>query len=236
MAVNMGPKIPSAMVSATLGSAYYDQGNAMLRALQALLQCNVISMTLTTPPSTPANGDMYVVGPSATGAWSGKAGQIAYWSADPVIDTPAWEFYAPAKGWTLGNQADGLQYKYSGSAWTVTGAATMTSSVGGLVPTPPNDATKYLDGTGNFSTPSAGSSNFAQNETTGGTSPHLTLAHTPITGSLQLFGYTSVGGANYGYILMVKDTDYTLSGSAITITNTAQFSFGATDFRAWYRY
>ena len=31
--------------------------------------------------------------------------------------------------------------------------ATMTSTVGGLVPTPPNDATKYLDGTGNFSTP-----------------------------------------------------------------------------------
>jgi hypothetical protein len=32
----------------------------------------------------------------------------------------------------------------------------MTATVGGAVPTPPNDATKYLDGTGNFSAPSGG--------------------------------------------------------------------------------
>lgn len=34
----------------------------------------------------------------------------------------------------------------------------MTSTVGGAVPTPPNDATKYLDGTGAFSTPAGGGS------------------------------------------------------------------------------
>lgn len=33
----------------------------------------------------------------------------------------------------------------------------MTATDGGAVPTPPNDATKYLDGTGNFSSPAAGS-------------------------------------------------------------------------------
>jgi hypothetical protein len=32
----------------------------------------------------------------------------------------------------------------------------MTNLAGGLVPTPPNSATEYLDGTGNFSTPAGG--------------------------------------------------------------------------------
>ena len=38
---------------------------------------------------------------------------------------------------------------------TITGAVapTMTNTVGGLVPTPPNDATKYLNGAGTFSVP-----------------------------------------------------------------------------------
>lgn len=35
---------------------------------------------------------------------------------------------------------------------------TMTNLVGGLVPTPPNSATEYLDGTGHFSIPPSGSS------------------------------------------------------------------------------
>src|ERR1019366_6192558 len=34
--------------------------------------------------------------------------------------------------------------------------STMTSTVGGLVPTPPNSATQYLDGTGHFSVPVSG--------------------------------------------------------------------------------
>ena len=46
-----------------------------------------------------------------------------------------------------------------GSSHNLTGAdplAKMTATVGGLVPTPPNDATKYLDGTGAFTVPPAG--------------------------------------------------------------------------------
>ncbi len=127
MSVNMGVKIPNAMISAALGDAYYNQGNAMLRMLQALVQCNVKSMTLTAPPGSPADGDTYVIAGSPTGAWSGKANQIAYWSADPTVTTPAWEFYVPADGWLIGNQADHLSYRYSGSAW-VTISTPMTTA------------------------------------------------------------------------------------------------------------
>src|ERR1700676_1128242 len=98
MSVNQGGKIPAAMIRAGLGDAYYNQGNQMLRMLQALVQANVISMTLTAPPGSPADGDTYVIGASPTGVWTGKTKNIAYWSADPSVVTPSWEFYAPAKG------------------------------------------------------------------------------------------------------------------------------------------
>ncbi len=49
---------------------------------------------------------------------------------------------------------DGTYYQLSSPSANAN--QTMTSTVGGLVPTPPNDATRYLDGTGNFSTPAGG--------------------------------------------------------------------------------
>lgn len=52
----------------------------------------------------------------------------------------------------------------------------MTSSAGGAVPTPPNDATKYLDGTGVFSTPAGGGS------TVGGTNYQTGTTYTVVTG------------------------------------------------------
>ncbi|HEX7128595.1 MAG TPA: DUF2793 domain-containing protein, partial [Rhodanobacteraceae bacterium] len=37
---------------------------------------SVKDRTTTTPPATPADGDTYIVGASATGAWSGKDNQV----------------------------------------------------------------------------------------------------------------------------------------------------------------
>jgi len=140
MSVVQGVKIPAAMLSAVLGDNYYNQGNATLRAWQALVQANVISMSLTSPPGSPSNGDTYIIGASPSGAWSGKAKNIAYWSADANV-TAGWDFHAPVKGWLVSNQTDGLVYIYSGSAWVP------------LIPALPSDAKQFLDGTGAFSVP-----------------------------------------------------------------------------------
>lgn len=48
----------------------------------------VISSTLTAPPSTPMDGDRYIVPTGATGAWAGMAGNVAIWDAN----TGEWVF------------------------------------------------------------------------------------------------------------------------------------------------
>ncbi len=118
MSIVTGPKLP-VMVSGASGDQYLSQGNAMLRMLQTLVQPNVKSMTLSSPPGSPVNGDTYVVASGAGGAWAGQTNSIAYWSTNnPAAVLGEWEFYTPAKGWMVGNQADGNLYVFSGSTWT----------------------------------------------------------------------------------------------------------------------
>ena len=45
------------------------------------------------PPGSPAEGDTYIVAPSATGGWSGHDKAFACWLSG------AWSFRAPAEGW-----------------------------------------------------------------------------------------------------------------------------------------
>ena len=87
--------------------------------LDATGSCYFISMTLATPPTSPVEGDTYLVGTSATGAWSGYDGKIAYYVGG------AWRFYAPFAGLVAYNVADGKRYFYTGSAWR-TGAGPTT--------------------------------------------------------------------------------------------------------------
>lgn len=67
--------------------------NAAMAALDLLVQPSVKSRTTTAPPGAPAEGDSYIVAPSATGAWAGKDGKFATW-----LDG-AWTFKAAANGW-----------------------------------------------------------------------------------------------------------------------------------------
>lgn len=69
--------------------------NQAMRALDQLVQPAVKSRTIATPPSGPAEGDTYVVGAAATGAWTGKEGKLA-----SLLDG-VWTFRTPANGWQL---------------------------------------------------------------------------------------------------------------------------------------
>jgi hypothetical protein len=121
MSVNLGPKIPI-MVSGASGDTYLTQGNALLRALQPLLETNVIDLSLNTPPATPNNGDTYIVAAGGTGDWTGHDTEIAYWSTDNSTALGGeWEFYTPAKGWIIGNQLDGAAYIFDGATWVTIG-------------------------------------------------------------------------------------------------------------------
>jgi hypothetical protein len=76
-------------------------------------QPSVIALQ-STPPGTPAKGDRYIVGPSATGDWSGSEGAIAYW------DGSFWQFDSLGlQKWVAYVSAESKFYFKSGAAvWT----------------------------------------------------------------------------------------------------------------------
>lgn len=89
--------------------------NDALRMVDALMSGRAISMTLTTPPGSPAEGDVYIVPASATGAWSGQTGKIAHFYGN------AWYFYTPKTGMHLWLDPDKDLAYYTGSAWSTQG-------------------------------------------------------------------------------------------------------------------
>lgn len=61
-----------------------------LQRLTVLPWIPVLSMTLATPPASPAAGDTYLIAAAATGVWSGHSGKIAEYTAAgwAIVDPP----------------------------------------------------------------------------------------------------------------------------------------------------
>lgn len=85
--------------------------NENLQLLTSLVQPIVLDKDLTAAPGTPASGDKYIVGASATGAWASKDNQIA------IYDGLSWLFYPPVKGWRFYVDDESIDYRFNGSAW-----------------------------------------------------------------------------------------------------------------------
>jgi hypothetical protein len=82
-----------------------------LNALDALVQPVVVNTITTTPPSSPTNGAAYIIAAGASGAWSGKVGQIAVWQQG------AWQYYTPKAGWSVFDNGAGVVWNYNGAGW-----------------------------------------------------------------------------------------------------------------------
>jgi hypothetical protein len=89
--------------------------NQALAVLDQLSQAVVVDKDLTAPPGSPANGSMYIVAASATGAWAGRSGKLAYWLA-AVAD---WTFITPADGWSVWVADEAVRYERKAGAWVV---------------------------------------------------------------------------------------------------------------------
>ncbi len=88
--------------------------NLSLNVIDALLQTAVISMTQTAPPVSPADGDLYIVGAAATGAWAGQDNNLARYVADGNF----WQFYvAGANVHLILNKAEVALYAWNGTSW-----------------------------------------------------------------------------------------------------------------------
>ena len=84
--------------------------NEALVALDALVQLSVIER-LAAPPVAPVEGQRFIVGIDATGAFAGKAGAITQWRDG------AWLFTAPQAGWIAWVGSEGMPYVFDGAQW-----------------------------------------------------------------------------------------------------------------------
>lgn len=101
--------------NAANGEAHGAALRAFLRGMDFFGEPTVKEIGTNTPPASPANGDAYVVGTSPTGAWAGKANNIARYSTIAA----GWEFYAPKQGWKVfdGSSTSGTFYTFNGTTW-----------------------------------------------------------------------------------------------------------------------
>lgn len=107
------------MTTANLGLPLIDASQAQkhvthneaLFSLDGLVQLAVLSSALSAPPSSPAEGQRWIVAASASGAWAGKSGQVAaYYDGD-------WRFFAPNPGWLAYDLSTQTLLAWSGAAW-----------------------------------------------------------------------------------------------------------------------
>jgi hypothetical protein len=108
--------------------------NDALQVIDALLQTAVLSMALTTPPASSADGDLYIVASPATGAWAGQELNLARY----VFEGNFWQFYTAGEQVVLVlNYADLGLYKFSPGS---PGSWTLAAGLGDA----PNDGEKYV--------------------------------------------------------------------------------------------
>lgn len=91
--------------------------NEAIRALDALIQIGVVDRNLAAPPDAPVDGDRYIAGPAATGAWTAKSGQIA------AYQDGTWTFYAPEPGWLAWIADEAILVVWDGAAWMATSSS-----------------------------------------------------------------------------------------------------------------
>jgi hypothetical protein len=217
--------------------------NTALTRIDALMNTGAKSRTTNTPPGSPLSGDLYIVGSSPTGAWSGQALKLVYF--DQV-----WKFITPNTGVTLYVNDEGLVYSYNGTSWVVSGsgesntASNLGSGTGvygakvgmdlrfksliaGTNVTLSNTANDIIinasggGGSGTVTSASVVSANgFSGTVATATTTPAITVS-TSVTGLLKGNG-TAISAATAGAdFLSALTGDVTSSGNATTIANNA---------------
>lgn len=106
-----------------LASAAANQtlANTTFAQLNQLVMPAVVDKDLTAPPGSPANEALYIVGAAATGLWSSKSGQLAYW----LTSTGTWQFIVPRAGFAVRvlDEVDANSvpkiYVYTGATWSL---------------------------------------------------------------------------------------------------------------------
>lgn len=100
--------------------------NEALQQLDTLVAAAVEVLPQNAPLSSPAPGACYIFGTAPSGAWAGKAGQMASYSAG------GWRFLPPTDGQTVFVKSTGLRAEYRGGAWEFGVMRTGSVMIGGV--------------------------------------------------------------------------------------------------------
>lgn len=87
--------------------------NELAAMVDTLLHLNIIDKDLNAAPGAPAEGDTYIIGPTPTGIWAGKADYLAYYVG-------GWHYLEPSNGWLGWVIDESAFYRYSGGDWAPT--------------------------------------------------------------------------------------------------------------------
>jgi Protein of unknown function (DUF2793) len=104
------PRSALPLLAAAQSQKHVTHNEALLKA-DALLCCNILDRDLSAPPSSPSDGDTYLIKATATDAWAGQDGNLAY-----AVDG-GWRFYAPFQGLVAYIADETRLVVYSGGAW-----------------------------------------------------------------------------------------------------------------------
>ncbi len=87
--------------------------NEALQTLDILVAAAVEEGPRTAPPTSPAVGNCYLVGPSSTGDWTGKSQCVAAYTSG------GWRFVPPVEGMSAYVKAAGTWANYRLGAWEI---------------------------------------------------------------------------------------------------------------------
>ena len=87
--------------------------NEALARLDIMVQPVVQAVAPALVPASPAFGQCWIVGVGASGAWAGRDGAIAAWTAG------GWRFVTPFEGMTAWSITDSMQVARRGADWII---------------------------------------------------------------------------------------------------------------------
>lgn len=129
------PILATTLIDQSQSQKEVTANNAFIRMEVPLV--GAVDRAINTPPGSPANGDSYIVGGSPTGAWTGKANNLAYYYG-------GWYFIVPKEGLSVWVNDEDIFYTWSGSAWVVTNNPTSFQNLTMLGVNTTADATNKL--------------------------------------------------------------------------------------------
>lgn len=147
----------------------------------------------------------------------------------PVIDISA-SYIGQASITTLGTISTGV---WQGTAIAPSFMTTMTATVGGTVPTPPNNTTTFLRGDGTFATPAGGGLTVGTTTIASGATTRILYDNAGVLGEYTLTGTGTVVAMQTAPTFITSITDpLVIGGNAVGSSLSLQSTSGAgtTDF------